>query len=595
MHDKTAVRLSSSKRISSEITCQRTNERIQHLGRSDREYDFDSMNPAFQDISKTDSYNRILQRLARFGSDDGELCVGHLVLSIVADQSLGSACLKQLGITISKIRDGCFGSVVARAAKGLPTSEASAFEKRNLLAEEELKSRLAQQAGWLNTILDRVTAIARHANTAGTSSEDLLRAIADVDGPARKELERLGVGASQIHRELGLEAEAEVAPLPVEFELETESNDSKSITNESVSFEQVLTVLDANLNRSREGLRVLDDFARFVARSAELTKQLKQIRHGLVDSETLLRSKHNLIRFRNVERDAGTAITIASESSRTSFHDLVLANARRVQESLRSLEEFGKLVSPEFAEQIKQLRYRSYSLEQELCIAVDKKKPSAARKRRLEILRAAKLYVLVTEASCQLPWKTVVEQALAGGAKIVQLREKELNEEELVARGQWIAERCREREALFILNDRHDLVEACRADGVHIGQDDGDVENVRACLGNDLLIGVSTHNVSQLYKAAGQHVDYLGVGPVFQSQTKEFCEFAGLEFVRQASLNARLPWFAIGGIDVDSVGAVIDAGCQRVAVSSTILRSSKPDAAAAELASILPNPTNEPS
>src|SRR5205085_11331759 len=121
--------------------------------------------------------------------------------------------------------------------------------------------------------------------------------------------------------------------------------------------------------------------------------------------------------------------------------------------------------------------------------------------------------------------------------------------------------------ARFILNDRADLARLCDADGVHLGQDDLSVSAVRRVVGPDALIGVSTHNLDQLRQAVLDGASYVGVGPTFPSSTKDFPEFAGVDYVRQAMAETSLPAFAIGGITPDNVAAVRAAGARRIAVS----------------------------
>src|SRR3954464_11727416 len=146
-------------------------------------------------------------------------------------------------------------------------------------------------------------------------------------------------------------------------------------------------------------------------------------------------------------------------------------------------------------------------------------------------LERARLY-LVIEAGAA---RAVVPEALAGGVGIVQLRGKQASDEEIVATGRWLREVCNGAGALLIVNDRADLALACAADGVHVGQDDEPVAQVRAAVGGDVLVGLSTHSPEQVDAAAGDpDVDYLGVGPVYETATKPDVAPVGLELVRYA-------------------------------------------------------------
>ena len=193
------------------------------------------------------------------------------------------------------------------------------------------------------------------------------------------------------------------------------------------------------------------------------------------------------------------------------------------------------------------------------------------RKTRLD---RARLY-LVIEAGAA---RAVVPEALAGGVDMVQLREKHGSDDEIVAAGRDLRDMCDAAGALLIVNDRADLALACDADGVHVGQDDEPIESVRARVGPDLLIGLSTHSAAQI-DAAGD-ADYLGVGPVFETATKPGLEPVGVELVRYAAEHATKPWFAIGGIDAERAAEI---GADRIAVVRAIRDAEDPRAAAEAL------------
>src|SRR3954447_6807348 len=198
----------------------------------------------------------------------------------------------------------------------------------------------------------------------------------------------------------------------------------------------------------------------------------------------------------------------------------------------------------------------------------------AAPDRRRARLEAARLY-LVIEASAA---RAVVPAALQGGVDVVQLREKDAPDEEVVACGRWLRELCDEHDALLVVNDRPDLALACDADGVHVGQDDEPVADVRAAVGPQVLIGLSTHSPAQVDAASGDPpVAYLGVGPVYETATKPGVAPVGLELVRYAEEHVRKPWFAIGGTDAARASEV---GADRIAVVRAIRDAADPRAAA---------------
>jgi thiamine-phosphate pyrophosphorylase len=331
-------------------------------------------------------------------------------------------------------------------------------------------------------------------------------------------------------------------------------------------------VLDAAANRAREGLRVLEDYSRFVLDDRYLSSELKDMRHGL--ARILAEFPWNtLLGARDALRDVGTDLSTPEESYRGSSRDVVRANCKRLQEALRSLEEFGKTHSPRIGQALEKLRYRSYVLERALLLG------ASARQRLAE----ARLQVLVTGARCAAGLEWTVREAMAGGAQIIQLREKNLTDRELLERARQVRRWTRQDGALFIMNDRPDLGRLAEADGVHVGQEELPVLEARRIVGPDALIGVSTHNLQQVRQAVLDGVSYIGVGPTFASATKTFDHYPGLDFVRQACEETTLPVFVIGGINVANIAAAVQAGARRVAVSDAVCQSEDPRAAAAAL------------
>jgi thiamine-phosphate pyrophosphorylase len=205
---------------------------------------------------------------------------------------------------------------------------------------------------------------------------------------------------------------------------------------------------------------------------------------------------------------------------------------------------------------------------------------------RRERLQRARLY-FVTDVRPGL--EELLAAALAGGVDMVQLRDKSASDDELVRAAAVFRRLCDEHNALFWLNDRPDLVAACGADGVHVGQDDMPVAEARAAAGADVLVGLSTHSRVQLDAAlADGEADQVSVGPVWETPTKEGRPAAGLDYVRYAARVAgERPWFAIGGIDLGNVREVIAAGASRVVVVRAIRDADDPRAAAAALRSAL--------
>jgi thiamine-phosphate pyrophosphorylase len=174
----------------------------------------------------------------------------------------------------------------------------------------------------------------------------------------------------------------------------------------------------------------------------------------------------------------------------------------------------------------------------------------------------------------------ILTPALRGGVDVVQLRDKELDDGALVAAAEPFRTACREHGALLVLNDRPDLVDACGADGVHVGRSDMPVGQARALVGPDRLVGVSASTVDELGDVAG--ADYVGV-TAFATPTKEDAVAGGLELLRAAATRLTVPWFAIGGVDLSNVADVLAAGAPGVAVVRAIRDASDPVAAARQL------------
>ena len=197
---------------------------------------------------------------------------------------------------------------------------------------------------------------------------------------------------------------------------------------------------------------------------------------------------------------------------------------------------------------------------------------------RRQRLRTARLYLVCDDHPDEF-----LNAALDGGVDIVQLRIKDGSDAEVLAAARRFARACRRHQALFILNDRPDLVGAAAADGVHVGQDDLSPAQAREIVGHERLVGLSTHSPEQVDAAGGAPVDYIGVGPVHATPTKPGRPPVGLELVRYAATAAPAPFFAIGGISSANAADVRDAGATRIAVVRALTDAADPRSTAAEL------------
>lgn len=334
----------------------------------------------------------------------------------------------------------------------------------------------------------------------------------------------------------------------------------------------MLRLVDANLNRCREGLRVLEDIARFLLNDAALSQKFRQIRHQLIKAD----SSGRLLAQRDASGDVGAQEPAAQP--RGNLADLITANARRVEESLRVLEEFAQLpglVSNLDSAWFKEARFTMYALEKELLHRV---------MRRDKVERLAGLYVIIdTDFLRGRSEVEVARQAIRGGAKIIQIRDKKRDLGELLPVAQQLKQLCAQEGVLFIVNDYLDLALASDADGLHIGQSDLPLAVARRLLPGDKLLGISTHSVEQALLAEASGPDYISVGAIYPTASKEVITLVGPDMIRQVKQKVSLPIVAIGGINRQNIAEVMAAGPQAVAVITAVVAAEDVESAAREL------------
>lgn len=331
--------------------------------------------------------------------------------------------------------------------------------------------------------------------------------------------------------------------------------------------------LDASANRSAEAVRVLEDILRFCLDDAFLSQEAKAIRHELA----IIFSREDLqarIRLRDVLRDVGVSTTVAKTPPRTEIKHVVAANAARASQSIRSLEECSRLVVPAVTTAFEQLRYRIYTLEKAAMTTI------ISENRLADI----SLCVLLDVDRPKTEFKTLVGQLLAAGVNMIQLRDKKANTSLLCERTKTITQQARQyaesttgkRRCIVLVNDRADVAVAANADGVHLGETDLPVNLARKVCGHEFIIGRTAHSIAEAKQAVLDGADYLGVGPCYPSNTKQFKEFATDTFLRDVSEEIRLPVFAIGGITSDNLDRLVRLGVKRVAIASSITDAADP-------------------
>lgn len=329
------------------------------------------------------------------------------------------------------------------------------------------------------------------------------------------------------------------------------------INQAGLSESAIYRILDANLDRAREGLRIVEEWCRFGLNHVEFTEECKNLRQELARWHS-----PEIRAARDTPNDPGTELTHPQEQHRTNVTQVLQANFCRVQEAMRVLEEYSKISLPQMSAACKQMRYQVYTLESNLI----------GHQRHQKLWRSH-LY-LVTSASDRL--FEVVEAALQGGLPLVQYRDKHADDLTRIRIGEKLRQLCHRYDALFIMNDRADLALATDADGVHLGQEDIPVALARQILGPKRIIGRSTTNPDEMHRAIQEGADYIGVGPVYATPTKPGKPAAGLDYVRYATEHSPVPWFAIGGINTDNLNESLSVGAERVAVVRAIMEAEQP-------------------
>jgi len=346
-------------------------------------------------------------------------------------------------------------------------------------------------------------------------------------------------------------------------------------------------IIDANFNRAREALRVMEEYARFVLDDAGLTAAIKETRHALADCARGFEAAQSgadtspptrggatpLLGSRDIVGDVGLKIATEREYQRSDAATVVVAAGKRLSEALRVIEEYGKIIDPAFAATIETIRYQGYELERRLALTTQ------ARQR----FGGVRLYVLLTEELCRGGWFETAEAALRGGADCLQLREEKLSDRQLLDRAKRLVNLCREHEAMLIINDRPDVAAASSAHGVHLGQEDLPVSAVRRIVPVTCVIGVSTHNIEQVRSAAVQVPDYIAIGPMFDSPTKPQVHIAGPAMLAEARKLTSLPLVAIGGIMEAKAATVLAAAPCCLCVCQAVIAQTDVEAATRRL------------
>ena len=324
---------------------------------------------------------------------------------------------------------------------------------------------------------------------------------------------------------------------------------------------RIFQVIDANLDRAREGLRVLEDWARFGLGNEDFVIRIKNFRQIL--------GKNHLEIYktsRNYIEDQCKGLSHAEQINKKSPDKIISCNSARVQESLRVIEEFSRNHNKHLSKVASKIRYEIYTLEIELL-------NFNTRKNAESIISENSLYAITDQKENLLE---IIEKILLAGVKIIQYRFKNGNDKNHFKVAIQIKSLCKKYNSLFIVNDRIDIALASNADGIHLGQDDIDITTARKLLGSSKIIGITANNQTDINNALKNGCDYIGVGPVFKTITKKNKEPLGVEKIKDLTKDLKIPWFAIGGINKVNISSLKNHGIRKVAVVSGLLNSEDP-------------------
>ncbi len=329
---------------------------------------------------------------------------------------------------------------------------------------------------------------------------------------------------------------------------------------------EIYSAMDANINRGIEGIRVCEDIFRFSVKNL-ISAEFKNLRHRIAELTTLVPSGI-LLCARDVMHDEQKFINTGSEMKRAGINDIFRSNIRRAIEASRVIEEFSKSVHPVIAEGFQEIRFSLYDLEKRGWLILEKSKMME----RFEL----SLYAIIDSGFVPLDKMEATAKILTGtGADIIQLRMKDLPDRDYLNMASKISKICSDNNTIFIVNDRVDIALLSGAPGVHLGQDDIPLSMADILSGGRLLTGIST--CSAVEAAAAENADYIAVGPVFATSSKDGALLAGIgiDTVRDICSNTNRPVVAIGGIDESNVEHLIEAGVSSLSVISALFKDGK--------------------
>lgn len=322
----------------------------------------------------------------------------------------------------------------------------------------------------------------------------------------------------------------------------------------------IYRIIDANIDRAREGLRVIEDSLRFVFEKKEFSERLRCLRQEIPSLSSALNIPlSGLIASRESDKDVGRS---RKEKNRKDIAEIIASNFARVEESIRVLEEYSRILNPKVTGRIKKIRFDLYALQKEIQLSMYRK----------NLASRLGLYIVTDEEIAKKSHAEIVSEAIKGGADTIQLRDKKNLGGKFYSEARKIRSLIPKDKILFIVNDRVDIALAAKADGVHLGKDDLPIGEARKILGEDKIIGISCDSVEEAIKAERAGADYVALAPIFPTTTKKDVPAPlGIKVIRETKKLISIPLVAIGGINEKNIKSVLEAGADSIAMISDVL------------------------
>jgi thiamine-phosphate pyrophosphorylase len=323
---------------------------------------------------------------------------------------------------------------------------------------------------------------------------------------------------------------------------------------------KIYKIIDVNFNRTREGLRVIEDAIRFIYMDEKKLKEIREIRH-LFSKKTLGFFKQILLKVsREVEKDKGRNFI---ETEKSDLNKLIEKNFLRVEESLRVLEEYSKVLNQDASYFFHNLRFKIYEIEKKIICKLARK-----------VIKIPCVYIILNLKEEEKKFLKFAENVVKAQPDIIQLRYKGNNTKFFLKIAKELKKFLSD-EIIYLINDRIDVALLCESDGVHIGKNDFDIDDARILL-PEKIIGVSTESLNDIKNLKGKDIDYIAIGSIFKSQTKPEKKVIGIEIIKEAKKYISIPLIGIGGINIENASKVIENGADGIAVISVVENSKNP-------------------